>query len=99
MLQSTSASTAKRAAMVVVDGVIKACNIAEAPDDPAGDDHPEVCDESRDVISITSLREAETRLMNGTHTRGGPMLLPRSYSRLQVSCIEAMIPIFKKVAA
>ena len=32
----------KRAAMVVVDGVIKACNIAEAPDDPAGDDHPEV---------------------------------------------------------
>ena len=28
--------------MVVVDGVIKACNIAEAPDDPAGDDHPEV---------------------------------------------------------
>ena len=46
----------KRAAMVVVDGVIKACQIAEAPDDPAGDDHPEA------------------------------------------SCIEAMIPVFQKVA-
>jgi len=31
----------KRAAMWVVDGVIQLCSIAEAPDDPAGDDRPE----------------------------------------------------------
>ena len=32
----------KRSAMYVVDGVIKVMQIAEAPDDPAGDDRPEV---------------------------------------------------------
>jgi len=31
----------KRSAIFVVNGVIKACSIAEAPDDPAGDAHPE----------------------------------------------------------
>jgi len=31
----------KRAAMLVVDGVIKLLEIAEAPDDPAGDDRPQ----------------------------------------------------------
>ena len=32
----------KRSAMFVVNGVIEAMAIAEAPDDPAGDDRPEV---------------------------------------------------------
>lgn len=32
----------KRSAMYVVDGVIKVMQVAEAPDDPAGDDRPEV---------------------------------------------------------
>jgi len=32
----------KRSAMYVVDGVVKVMQIAEAPDDPAGDDRPEV---------------------------------------------------------
>jgi len=32
----------KRCAMFVVDGVIKVMQIAEAADDPAGDDRPEV---------------------------------------------------------
>ena len=32
----------KRSAMFVVDGVIKVMQVAEAPDDPAGDDRPEV---------------------------------------------------------
>lgn len=32
----------KRAAMFVADGVVKAMAIAEAPDDPAGDDRPQV---------------------------------------------------------
>lgn len=32
----------KRSAMYVVDGEIKAMAIAEAPDDPAGDDRPQV---------------------------------------------------------
>lgn len=32
----------KRSAMYVVDGVIKVMQIAEAPDDPAGDARPEV---------------------------------------------------------
>jgi len=32
----------KRSAIYVVDGVVKAMAIAEAPDDPAGDDRPEV---------------------------------------------------------
>ena len=31
----------KRSAMYCVDGVLKAMRIAEAPDDPAGDDKPE----------------------------------------------------------
>ena len=37
----------KRSAMYVADGVIKVICVAEAPDDPAGDDHPELsCVES-----------------------------------------------------
>lgn len=32
----------KRSSMFVVDGTIKVMQIAEAPDDPAGDDRPEV---------------------------------------------------------
>ena len=32
----------KRSAMYVVDGVVKVMQISEAPDDPAGDDQPEV---------------------------------------------------------
>lgn len=35
-------SRSKRTAMYIVNGVIKAIRIAEAPDDPAGDDHPDV---------------------------------------------------------
>jgi peroxiredoxin len=32
----------KRMACIVQDGIIKALNISEAPDDPAGDDNPEM---------------------------------------------------------
>jgi len=32
----------KRFSMLVVDGVVKTLNVAEGPDDPAGDDKPDV---------------------------------------------------------
>lgn len=32
----------KRSAMYIENGVFKAIRVAEAPDDPAGDDHPDV---------------------------------------------------------
>lgn len=32
----------KRSSMLIEDGVIKTVNVAEAPDDPAGDDNPGV---------------------------------------------------------
>lgn len=47
----------KRTAMYVEDGVVKIFNIAEGPDDPAGDDKPDITLADQMVKEIKGLQE------------------------------------------
>lgn len=49
----------KRFALYVVDGVIKIVRVAEAEDDPAGDDKPEVTLAPAMIDAITALTKSE----------------------------------------
>ena len=49
----------KRSAMYVVDGVVKVLQVAESPDDPAGDDFPEVSCLENMLVEIELAKKEE----------------------------------------